>query len=871
MSKIIISFLLLFTVSGYAQTNCTPFDINQFVLNGAASLSGTNEVTLTPAQGDLFGTMWSSKKILFDKDFTIESELYFGSNDGGADGIAFVLQPLSSNAGGAGGGMGYFGIKPSLTIEFDTWYNSGSDPITNDHIAIIKNGLPYNLSAHSEYISPIDVGNIEDGLWHSAKFEWNASNKMLKLIFDGNIMFNINVDLKVVFPDMNSVYWGFTSATGAANNLQKVKLKNYCVTFDNTLVASNTDICIGTPVTLTANSSTTQTTSTTCKLPSNFQTNLVGYWPFCENANDVSGLSNNGTVNGAVLTTDRFGNTNSSYIVKDSFIRTQNHSNLTPNTFTYSFWVFANTAHILPQEGIEQNSFMGVGTNNCVIHPNHGSCYGDAYTNAGSGIFVGTNGIFIVEHSHNYVKVALSKAINLIGWNLITIVYQNKLPQLFVNGLYISSGQIGNRNIYASTGFDNTTFADYSKSGFGAGLNGKDDNGYKFDGKIDDIGIWNRALTSSEIQQLFNLNQTTYLWSTGEKTLSIIVSPSVTTSYWCDITFDNKTIRKEITITVNPLVLPIFTQISPICNGSSIANLTTISNNGIQGTWTPSLNNIVTTSYTFTPKAGQCAATATMSIKVNQITLPPTGTSIQTFCNLATVANLTATGTAIKWYAAATGGTALTNSTSLINGTNYYASQTVNSCESATRLQVNAIVNTSPMPTANPIQLFCKETLLSDLQISGTAIQWYSNTSGGTPLPSNEVLVDGNTYYASQTLNSCESQDRAAVLSTIFNTNLTANQLITINGNTFNDRLKFYGLEQFPNNEVQIFNRYGKLVWSTVNYSNTSNYFDGMSNAKDVISKNNYLPTGTYFYVIRFDNSCDAKEMKGFMQIDNSN
>ena len=46
-----------------------------------------------------------------------------------------------------------------------------------------------------------------------------------------------------------------------------------------------------------------------------------------------------------------------------------------------------------------------------------------------------------------------------------------------------------------------------------------------------------------------------------------------------------------------------------------------------------------------------------------------------------TVSSLVATGTGIKWYAAATGGSALSASTPLVNGTTYYASQTVNGME----------------------------------------------------------------------------------------------------------------------------------------------------------------------------------------------
>ena len=50
------------------------------------------------------------------------------------------------------------------------------------------------------------------------------------------------------------------------------------------------------------------------QVPNYVPTNgLVGWWPFNGNANDESGNGNNGTVNGATLTTDRFGNANKAY------------------------------------------------------------------------------------------------------------------------------------------------------------------------------------------------------------------------------------------------------------------------------------------------------------------------------------------------------------------------------------------------------------------------------------------------------------------------------------------------------------------------------------------------------------------------------
>ena len=45
---------------------------------------------------------------------------------------------------------------------------------------------------------------------------------------------------------------------------------------------------------------------------------LVGYWPFNGNANDISGNGNNGIVDGATLTTDRFGNSNQCYYCMSS-------------------------------------------------------------------------------------------------------------------------------------------------------------------------------------------------------------------------------------------------------------------------------------------------------------------------------------------------------------------------------------------------------------------------------------------------------------------------------------------------------------------------------------------------------------------------
>ena len=74
---------------------------------------------------------------------------------------------------------------------------------------------------------------------------------------------------------------------------------------------------------------------------------------------------------------------------------------------------------------------------------------------------------------------------------------------------------------------------------------------------------------------------------------------------------------------------------------------------------------------------------------------------------LSTVSNLTATGTAIKWYSVQTSGTALLSSATLTSGTTYYASQTVGACESTTRLAVTVTIGATSPPTGAASQSFC--------------------------------------------------------------------------------------------------------------------------------------------------------------------
>ena len=91
---------------------------------------------------------------------------------------------------------------------------------------------------------------------------------------------------------------------------------------------------------------------------------------------------------------------------------------------------------------------------------------------------------------------------------------------------------------------------------------------------------------------------------------------------------------------------------------------------------------------------------------------------------------------------------------------------------------------------------------------------------------------------------------------------------LTPNGDGFNDYFKIDGIDQFPNNNVQIFNRWGILIFEANGYNESSNIFTGESNARANIGGDRNVPTGTYFYVITFSDENPGKNnYSGYLYI----
>ncbi|MBL0134203.1 MAG: hypothetical protein IPP79_09405 [Chitinophagaceae bacterium] len=107
---------------------------------------------------------------------------------------------------------------------------------------------------------------------------------------------------------------------------------------------------------------------------------------------------------------------------------------------------------------------------------------------------------------------------------------------------------------------------------------------------------------------------------------------TTTTTYTFTPTAGQCATTTTLTITVNAAITPTFNPVAAICSSTALAPLPTTSINGITGTWSPALSNTATTTYTFTPTAGQCATTTTLVITVNPRPTAPIVSIVQPTC-----------------------------------------------------------------------------------------------------------------------------------------------------------------------------------------------------------------------------------------------
>jgi len=246
------------------------------------------------------------------------------------------------------------------------------------------------------------------------------------------------------------------------------------------------------------------------QVPSYVPTNgLVGWWPFNGNANDESGNGNNGTVNGATLTSDRLGNTNSAYSF-DGNDWVLSDSISVNNSFTASFWILADNTINLSLNNTQTNSGSTILSKGASNNPCNYSDFAFGYKNGyyGSGEQNCTNNSWLETEmgsgcNLNYISNCNQSMSLSYSWSNLIISFNNNYVNRYLNGVKIDSIYFG--GALSNSGFPLSIGCRYVAN---CQAGGSCTWGF-WKGKIDDIGIWNRALTQQEITALYNAQSCT--------------------------------------------------------------------------------------------------------------------------------------------------------------------------------------------------------------------------------------------------------------------------------------------------------------------------------------------------------------------------
>lgn len=348
------------------------------------------------------------------------------------------------------------------------------------------------------------------------------------------------------------------------------------------------------------------------------------------------------------------------------------------------------------------------------------------------------------------------------------------------------------------------------------------------------------------------------LLSTG----SVYTTPFIntTTTYYAETTSAQGCVSSRIPVVATVNVTPTITATS---NASSCGGaLTTISATPSAGTiywyYNPTGGTAFSSGNTLTVSGASgtyyaeavnngCPSPRT-AVTYTSIPVPTLqSTSPGQICNSgSTTVGVTYDFGTVNWYDAPSGGTLLgtgsTYTTPVISTSTIYYTEAVNGGCASPRQGVYANVNIVNPPTANANQTFCNGEQLNNILItSGSNIVWYDAATGGNVLPSTTTIVDGQTYYATQTISSCESSTTAITM--------------TLGGCLGNDTFEFIGLKMYPNPTQDVLNiEYQEPIHKVevVNLLGQTLINKNLNTVSSQLDLSSY-PTGTYLVKVYID------------------
>lgn len=247
---------------------------------------------------------------------------------------------------------------------------------------------------------------------------------------------------------------------------------------------------------------------------------------------------------------------------------------------------------------------------------------------------------------------------------------------------------------------------------------------------------------------------------------------------------ESPTATITVNVTANPAA-PVTTKLNACVGDTPQPVLTATGSNlkwyttaGVSLASAPSIptNAPATFSYQVSQTVDGCESPkASIAAQVYRTNAPTVVSSIA-YCKDETPAALTATGTALKWYTAASGGTSTasppTVSTATVGTVAYYVTQTLNGCESD-RARIDVRTKAIPVaPTVANLADVCQSTtvpasqLLSAVTTATGTLRWYTAATGGTGTASAPAPVTTTSgiknFYVTQSVEACESP-RAAI------------------------------------------------------------------------------------------------------------
>ena len=354
-----------------------------------------------------------------------------------------------------------------------------------------------------------------------------------------------------------------------------------------------------------------------------------------------------------------------------------------------------------------------------------------------------------------------------------------------------------------------------------------------------------------------------YTWTTGSNSSAITVAPLSPTSYSV-IGKNSFGCQNSAVSVVNVINTPIVSINSPSTNVCFGYTMNVTANGASNYVWsTGATTNTITvqpfsnTSFNVIgTNGGLCSDTAYLPITIKPLPSVSASVSNTTACAGQTI-NLIASGNAVNYLWQPDTLIGANHIVQIFSPTTYTVyGQGSNGCVFFSTAFVNVQNAAAVIPVVTPSAVCIGDPAILSV-IGGNVPLWAGNS-----IPNTDVVVPiASTSY---TVNAVDFNGCSSDIVFTVNINTDCEVIVytgfTPNGDGINDFFVIDNIDKYPNNNVQIFNRWGDRIFTTSRYDNRNNNWDGKTNGQLVTA-------GTYFYLILNDENKLLK--KGWIEITN--